>query len=395
MAGPESTPTNAVIVDAARTPHGRFLGSLADVSAVDLGATALEGLLSRTTVEPEAVEWVGLGNAVSAGVGQVPARQVALAGGLPDGTAATTINEASGSGLRAIALAADRIDAGRIEVAVAGGIESMSNAPYLAPDVRQGKRMGDARLVDSMIWDSLWDLQYDAHMGELTEDLVAEYDLSREAQDEYALESHRRAIAAVENGAFDEEIVPVEVDGEELATDEGPRTDTSLEALESLDPAFREGGTVTPGNASDLSDGAGCVLVVDEDAARERGLEPMARIVDYAVAYRDPKWFGLSVGDAVEQLLEGNDLSVDDVGLFELNEAFAAQMVHVRDRLGIPHEKLNPLGGAVALGHPIGASGGILSTTLVYAMEREGVELGVVGMSIGGGGGIAMLLATE
>ena len=388
-----SNASNAVILDAARTPHGKFLGSLADVSAVDLGATALEGLIDRTTVEPKLIDWVGLGNAVSAGIGQVPARQVALAGGLPNGTAATTINEASGSGLRAIALATDRIDAERVDVAVAGGIESMSNTPYLAPDVRKGKRMGDSKLIDSMLWDSLWDLQYDAHMGELTENLVTEYDISRDAQDEYALESHRRAVEAVESGDFDEEIIPVEVDGEMFDTDEGPRADTSEEALAGLNPVFREGGTVTPGNASDLSDGAGCVLVADEDAVHEMGTEPMARIVDYAVAYRDPKWFGLSVGDAVEALLTKNDLSVDDVGLFELNEAFAAQMVHARERLEIPHEKLNPRGGAIALGHPIGASGGILTTTLVYAMEQEGIERGIVGMSVGGGGGIAMLLS--
>lgn len=387
--------TNAVVLDAARTPHGKFLGSLADVTAVDLGSTALEGLLDRSGIDPDTIDWVGFGNAVSAGIGQVPARQVALAGGLPDGTAATTVNEASGSGLRAIALAADRIDAGRIDVAVAGGTESMSNAPHLAPDVRRGTRMGDSELVDAMIWDSLWDHQYDAHMGELTEELVDEHGISRDAQDEYALESHRRAVQAIEEGAFDEEIVPVEVDGESFDTDEGPRADTSVEALAGLDPAFREGGTITPGNASDLSDGAGAVLVADEDAADDVGVEPMARIVDYAVAYRDPKWFGLSVGDAVANLLESNDLSVEDVDVFELNEAFAAQMVSVSDRLGIPREKLNPLGGAVALGHPIGASGGILTTTLVHAMEREGLDIGVVGMSVGGGGGIAMLLAGE
>ena len=389
-----SNGSDVVLLDAARTPHGKFLGSLADVSAVELGATALEGLLDRTPVPPDAIDWVAFGNAISAGIGQVPARQVTLAGGLPENTAATTINEASGSGLRAIALAVDRIEAGRATVAVAGGTESMSNAPYLAPDVRSGKRLGDAKLVDSLIWDSLWDLQYDAHMGELTEELVDEQGISREAQDEYALESHRRAVEAIENGSFEEEIVSVDVDGEAFDTDEGPRADTDADRMASLEPAFREGGTVTPGNASDLSDGAGCVLLASEDAANEVGVEPMASVVDYAVAYRDPKWFGVAVGDAVEALLDANEISVDDVDLFELNEAFAAQMVHVRDRLGIPHEKLNPLGGAVALGHPIGASGGILTTTLLYAMEREEVELGVVGMSVGGGGGIAMLLAS-
>ncbi|USZ74302.1 thiolase family protein [Halorussus vallis] len=385
--------TDALIVDAARTPHGSFLGALADVSAVELGATAVRGLVERTEVDEDDVDWLALGNAVQAGVGQVPARQVGLAADLPDDLPATTVNEASGSGLRAIALAVDRIVAGRADVAVAGGTESMSNAPYLAPDTRRGKRLGDATLVDALIRDSLWDMQYDAHMGELTEDLAERFEISREAQDEYALASHERAVEAVEDGLFEDEVIPVEaVDGEAVERDEGPRADTSVEALADLPTPFREDGTITPGNASDLSDGAGCALLADAEVAESEGLEPLARVEDYAVAYRDPKWFGMSVGDAVERLLDDNDLSVADVDVFELNEAFAAQMVYVRDRLEIPMEKHNPRGGAVALGHPIGASGGILTATLAHAMADDDDELGVVGMSIGGGGGIAMLL---
>ncbi len=244
--------TDVVLVDAARTPHGRFLGSLADVSAIELGTTALDGLLERTAFSREAIDWVGLGNAIQAGLGQVPARQVAVNADLSDSVAATTINEASGSGLRAIALATDRIASGRIDAAVAGGMESMSNAPYLVPDMRQGRRHGDATLVDAMIRDALWDETYDAHMGTLTEELVDRLDVSRERQDEYALHSHRRAAAAVEEGVFDPEIVPVVTPEGELAEDEGPRPDTSLEVLSDLDPSFDPDGTITAGNASDL-----------------------------------------------------------------------------------------------------------------------------------------------
>ena len=384
--------TDVVLVDGARTPHGSFLGALADVPAVELGATAVRGVTERTAIDEAAIDWLALGNAVQAGVGQVPARQVGVVADLPDDLPATTINEASGSGARAIALATDRIAAGRASVAVAGGTESMSNAPYLSPDARRGKRLGDATLVDALIRDSLWDMQYDAHMGELTEDLAERFDISRAAQDEYALASHERAADAVESGRFDDELVAVETDDGMVEHDEGPRPDTSLEALGDLPTPFRDDGTITPGNASDLSDGAGCVLLADADVAETADLDPLAHVVDYAVAYRDPKWFGMSVGDAVESLLDDNDCPVEDVDVFELNEAFAAQMVYVRDRLGIPMEKLNPRGGAVALGHPIGASGGILTVTLAHAMVDEDATYGVVGMSVGGGGGIAMLL---
>lgn len=376
--------TDAYLVDGARTPHGAFLGALADVPATELGERAVRELL-EIHAEPD---WVCLGNAVSAGLGQVPARQVVVNAGLEE-TPATTVNEASGSGLRAITLAADRVDAGRLDSAIAGGMESMSNAPYLNTEMRRGRKHGNVRLLDSMIHDSLWDSGYDAHMGELTEELVERFDVSREAQDEYALRSHENAREAIDAGAFEEEIVPVETDEGTRTEDEGPR-ETDLESLAELRPAFAADGTITAGNASDLSDGAGCVLLAREGTV---DADPLARVDDHAVSYRDPKWFGMSVADAVEDLLEANDLAVEDVDAFELNEAFAAQMVYTRDRLEVPDAKLNARGGAVALGHPIGASGGILATTLAYRMRDEGADRGIVGMSVGGGGGLAVLLS--
>jgi acetyl-CoA C-acetyltransferase len=385
--------TDVVIVEGARTAHGSMLGGLSGIHAPDLGAAAVGELVDRSGAEPGRVDWVGLGNAVQAGVGQVPARQAVTAAGLPDDTPATTVNEASGSGLRAIALAVDRIAAGRATLCVAGGMESMSNAPYLLREHRRGRPHGNTELTDAMVYDSLWDVGYDAHMGELTERLVDGHGIAREDQDEYALRSNRRAAGSVEEGVFDEEIVPVEVGDRLVTEDEGPRPDTSLDRLGRLDPAFREGGTITPGNASKLADGAGAVMLADAEAAAERGLGPMVHVEDYAVAYRDPAEFSQAVGDAIERLLSRNDLAVGDVDHYEVNEAFAAQTVYVRDRLGIPEESLNPLGGAVALGHPIGASGGILATTTAHTMVREDHDYGVVGMSVGGGGAIMLLLS--
>lgn len=379
-----------VLVSGVRTPHGAFLGGFSDLSAVDLGEIVVRELVDRTGVEEP--DWVVMGNATSAGVGQVPARQVGVRAGLPDGVPATTVNEASGSSLRALCLAVDRIRAGEADAVFAGGMESMSNAPFLVEGVRKGHRFGNIEMVDSMIRDSLWDMMYDAHMGELTEDLVERFDISREAQDEYALRSHRRAVRAVREGLFEDEIVPVEVDGEEVVEDEGPRPDTSMEKLSKLRPFFREDGTVTAGNASDLSDGAGAVLVTSREFAEDRGLEPMAVVEDYSVAYRDSKWFPLAIEEAVETLLERNDLAVEDIDTFELNEAFAAHMVDFQEKLGIPDEALNVRGGAIALGHPIGASGAILTTTILHTLKDTGGDLGVVGMCVGGGGGIAVLL---
>ncbi len=388
---PKNTPTDASVVEARRTPHGRILGALADVSAVDLGTTSVEALLEGAEVEPDDVDWVGMGNAISAGLGQVPARQVTVRSRLPDITHATTVNEASGSGLRAITTAVNKIDSGRSEVAVAGGMESMTNAPYLLHDLRKGRRHGDTELVDSMVKDALWDMNLDSHMGELTEELVDEHGISREEQDRYALRSHSRALEAVESGVFDPEVVAVEVDGEAVERDEGPR-DTSMEKLGKLRPAFREDGSITAGNASDLSDGAGCALVVHRDRAEDVTDEAVYDVVDHATSYRNPRWFGLSVTDVVDSLLTSNDLSVDDVDVFEINEAFAATMVHFQREIEVPDDKLNVRGGAIALGHPIGASGGMLTTSLLHTMREHGHEIGVVGMSIGGGGGIAMLI---
>ncbi|AFZ74201.1 thiolase family protein [Natronobacterium gregoryi] len=383
--------TGVVLVDGARTPHGTLLGSLSDVEAVELARTALDGLLERVEIDGDDVDWVSLGNAIQAGIGQVPGRQAVVESDLPNEMQVTTVNEASGSGLRAITLAADRIEAGRAAFAIGGGFESMTNAPWILPDYRKGRRHGDVRIKDSMILDSLWDINLDVHMGEITERMVDRERISREAQDEYALESHQRAAEAIESGAFDEEIVPVETDGKVVDRDEGPRPDSTLEDLAELPPSFREDGTITPGSASKLSDGAGTVLLADEGVAEERGLETMARLVDYDLVYRDPDEFNEAVGDVVETLLERNELAIGDVDAFWINEAFAAQSVYVMERLGIPRENVNPLGGAVAFGHPIGGSGGMLTTSLASQLETDDVNSGMVGMSVGGGGAIMAL----
>ena len=384
-----------VLIDGARTPHGTLLGSLADVGPVELGRVALDGLLDRIDVAPDRVDHAVLGNAIQAGIGQAPGRQVVVESRLPETTPATTINEASGSGLRAITLAADRIAAGRASFAVAGGFESMTNAPWVLPGMREGKRHGDVTLKDSMLLDALWDVTLDVHMGEITERLVDrfgdEYDLSRDAQDRYALESHRRAAAATADGRFDAEVVPVDTGAETVARDEGPRPESTMDDLARLAPAFRPDGTITPANASKLSDGAGVVLLADADAAADAGLDPMLRLVDDTVVYRAPDEFNEAVGDVIEKLLAANDLGIDDIDACWANEAFAAQSVYVMERLGIPREKLNPRGGAVAFGHPIGASGGMLATSLAYQLVEEDLEYGLVGMSVGGGGAIMSL----
>jgi acetyl-CoA C-acetyltransferase len=385
--------TDIVLLDGARTPHGTLLGSLSDVRAPDLGATVLEGLIDQSGITPSDLDWVGLGNAVQAGVGQVPARQAVIDAGLPDDTPATTVNEASGSGLRALMLAADRIEAGRADFAVAGGMESMSNAPHMVRDMREGRPHGNTELTDSMIWDGLWDINLDVHMGEITERMVDREGISREQQDRYAMRSNRRAAESIDSGAFDEEIVPVSVGNRLVREDEGPQPDSTLEEMARLPTAFREDGTITPGNASKLADGAGALLVADHQAAQEHGLGPMVHVEDYAVSYNGPAGFNEAVADTIEKLLDANDLAVEEVGHFEVNEAFAAQSVYVRERLGIPEERMNPMGGAVAMGHPIGASGGIVTTTIVHSMVREDHDYGVVGMSVGGGGAVMVLLS--
>ena len=387
--------SDIVLVDGARTPHGTLLGSLSAVESVELGRVAVDGLVDRIDLDPAAVDWVCLGNAIQAGIGQVPGRQVVVESNLPETTPTTTVNEASGSGLRAITLAADRIASGRASFAIAGGFESMTRAPWVLPGLRDGKRYGDVTLKDSMLLDALWDVNLDVHMGEITERLVDrfgdEYDLSRRAQDEYALGSHRRAARAIDEGRFDAEVVPVETGSSVVTRDEGPRPDSTIDDLARLSPSFRAEGTITPANASKLSDGAGVVLLADADAAADAGLEPMARLVDYDFVYRAPDEFNEAVGDVVERLLDTTALDVDDVGAFWVNEAFAAQSVYVMQRLGIPRERMNPYGGAVAFGHPIGASGGMLATSLAYQFVADDIEYGLVGMSLGGGGAVMSL----
>jgi acetyl-CoA C-acetyltransferase len=389
------TDTDVVLVDGARTPHGTLLGSLTDVSSVELGRVAVDGLLDRVAVDPSAVDWACLGNAIQAGIGQVPGRQVVVESQLPNALPTTTVNEASGSGLRAITLAADRVAAGRADFVVAGGFESMTRAPWILPGLREGRRYGDVTLKDSMLLDALWDVTLDVHMGEITERLVDrfgdEYDLSRAAQDEYALGSHRRAARAIDEGRFDAELVPVETDDGVVSEDEGPRPESTIDDLAKLSPAFRDDGTITPANASKLSDGAGVVLLADAAAAADAGVEPMARLVDYEFVYRAPDEFNEAVGDVVEQLLTTTGRTVDDLDACWVNEAFAAQSVYVMERLGIPREKMNPHGGAVAFGHPIGASGGMLTTSLAYQLVADDLDCGIVGMSLGGGGAVMSL----
>lgn len=384
-----------VLLESARTPHGTLLGSLSDISAVDLGRASIDGLLERTDGAKDQIGWVALGNAIQAGIGQVPARQAVIASDLPDDTPTTTVNEASGSGLRAICLAADRIRAGRVSIALAGGFESMSNAPWILPEMRTGTRHGDVTLKDSMILDALWDVSRDEHMGEITERMVDRegetHELTRERQDRYALESHRRAAEAIERGAYDEEIVPVETASGLVGRDEGPRPDSTIEDVADLRPSFRPDGRITAANASKLADGAGVVLIADAEQAADQGYDVRARLVDYAVSYRPPDEFNEAVGDVIEILLDRTGHASGDIDTFWVNEAFAAQSVYVMDRIGIPRDRVNPLGGAIAYGHPIGASGGMLTASLAHQLERENLDCGIVGMSIGGGGAIMAL----
>ena len=375
------------IVETARTPHGTLLGGLAEKSVVELGATALAALRERADLP---VDHVFVGQAIQAATGQVPGRQSVVEAGFPVETPVTTVNEASGSGVSAIHRAFDYLTAGRGDVVVAGGQESMTNAPFAIPDYRTGVRYGDRTLRDTMIYDALWDVSYDAHMGELTEGLVAEAGISRERQDQYAVESNRRAAEAIDAGRYDAEIVPVETSDGTVERDEGPRPNTTVKRLGKLPPAFEVDGTIHAGNASKLADGAGFVALTSDDGLGDR--ESLCRVTDVATAYRDPKDFNKALAAATEKLLEQNDLTVSDVDRFDLNEAFAAQMVYVMDRVGIPREKLNPDGGAVAFGHPIGASGGMLPASLASAMRRDGLSRTVTGMSVGGGGGVVVLL---
>jgi acetyl-CoA C-acetyltransferase len=385
----------AVIVSAVRVPTGKFLGSLKGWSAPQLGALVVREAVARAGVEPASVDEVILGHVVSAGAGQAPARQAALGAGLPTTVAALTINKVCGSGLKAVMLAVQAIAAGEADVLVAGGMESMSNCPYLLPKAREGMRLGHGEVQDSMIHDGLWDVYNDYHMGSTGEIVAEKYGVTRREQDEWALASHQKAVAAIKTGKFNAEILPVPVPQKKgdpvlFASDESPREDTSLEALGRLKPAFKEGGSVTAGNAPGVNDGAAALVVVGADVAKARGLKPLARVVGQAVAGLDPSLVMMTPVPAVRKLFVKTGWSSDTVDLVELNEAFAVQSVAVCRELGLDPAKVNVNGGAVALGHPIGASGARILTTLLYALRDRGLSRGVATLCLGGGNGVAL-----
>ena len=384
-----------VIIAACRTPIGKFQGALTPFSAVDLGAFAVREAVRRAGIDAALVDEIIMGNVVAAGLGQNPARQAGLKGGLASRVAAMTINKVCGSGLKAVALAAQAIETGNAEIVVAGGMESMTNCPYLLPQARAGMRLGHGKVLDSMITDGLWDAYEDFHMG-MTAELVAEkYQISRQQQDEYALESHRRAVDAAKSCRFKDEIVPVTIPqkkGEpvQFATDESPRADSSLEALGKLKPVFKPGGTVTAGNAPGTNDGAAALVVTSLQKAKELGKPAIARIVGQAVSGVEPKWVMMAPVDAVRVLLKKVVWRSEDVDLWELNEAFAVQALAVMGQLGLDPAKTNVNGGAVALGHPIGASGARILVTLLYEMARRNARHGVAALCLGGGNAIAL-----
>jgi acetyl-CoA C-acetyltransferase len=388
----------AVIVSAMRTPVGRFGGQFKNVSAVELGACAISGALEQAGIDGADVDEVLLGCTLQAGQGQNPARQAAIAAGIPEESPATTLNMVCGSGLKSVAIASQMVRTGDVDVVVAGGMESMTQAPYLVPTERFGARMGPAQMIDAMIHDGLWDAFNDIHMGITAENLAELYGISREEQDELAATSQRRAALALEHGVFNDEIVPVEVrekSGTRLIdTDESPRPETTLEALAKLRPAFvKDRGTVTAGNASSINDGAAAVLIMSAREASERGMTPLGRVESYASAGVDPKIMGIGAAVAARKALSLAGLDLNDINVLELNEAFAAQALAVIKELGIEPERPNPHGGAIALGHPIGASGGRILVTLLHQLRRTHGERGLAALCVGGGQGQAMIVS--
>ena len=385
----------SVIVSAVRTPTGKFLGGLKSFTAPQLGALVVADTVRRAGIDPAIVDECIMGNVVSAGLGQSPARQAALRGGLPDHVAALTINKVCGSGLKAVMLADQSIRVGDTDVVVAGGMESMSNCPYLLPRVRDGLRMGNAEIVDSMINDGLWCSFEQWHMGNAGEVVAEQYCVSRAAQDEYAVQSHQKAARATAEGAFAEEMLPISIPQKKgdpivIDRDEGIRADTSLEALSALKPAFKKDGTVTAGNAPGVNDGASALVVMAAERAKSLGLSPLVRIVGQATSGLAPKFVLMTPVEAVRRVAEKVGWKLQDVDLFELNEAFAVQAVAVLNELGIDPAKVNVNGGAVALGHAIGSSGSRVLTTLIYAMKRRSLKRGIATLCLGGGNGVAV-----
>ena len=389
----------SVIVSAVRTPTGKFLGSLKDFTAPQLGAIVVREAVRRAGIDPASVDECIMGNVVAAGEGQNPARQAALNGGLHEHVAAMTINKVCGSGLKAVMLASQGIATGDIDIAVAGGMESMSNTPYLLSRVREGLRMGNGTLVDSMIHDGLWCAFEQCHMGMSGEHVAEHFKVGRHEQDTYAVESHRKAAHATSQGWFKDEIVPVEIPQKKGAPvafshDESVRADTSVETLAGLRPAFKKDGSVTAGNAPGVNDGASALVVMAADKAKTLGLTPMARIVGQATSGLAPKLVLMTPVEAVRKVASKIGWDLKDVDLFEINEAFSVQMVAVLRELGIEPAKVNVHGGAVAIGHPIGASGARVLTTLIYALRRQGKKRGIASLCLGGGNGVAIAIET-
>jgi len=390
------SPSDVVILSGCRTAIGTYGGVFKDVSAVELGTVAVGEAVRRSGVRPDQVDEVILGCILQAGLGMNPARQAAIKAGLPDSVPATTVNKVCGSGLQSVMMAAQAIKAGDAEIVVAGGTENMTRAPYLLPDARWGQRLGNGSVLDHMIHEGLTDAFHDIHMGITAENLVERYGISRADQDAFAAESQRRAEAAMKGGAFKDEIVPVVVPGKKgdtrVETDEHPRPGTTAESLAKLRPAFKPDGTVTAGNASGLNDGAAALVVAGAEHARRLGLAPIARVVSYASAAVDPRVMGIGPVPAVRKALEKAALGTDAIDLFELNEAFAAQSLAVLRELKLDAQKVNVLGGAIALGHPIGASGARILVTLLHALRARGRRHGVAALCIGGGQGVAMVV---
>jgi acetyl-CoA C-acetyltransferase len=383
-----------VIVGAARTPTGKFLGNLASFTAPQLGAIVIKEAVRRSGIAADAIDEVIMGNVVSAGVGQSPARQAAIHAGLPDDLPAFTVNKVCGSGLKAVMLAAQSIRAGDDQAFVAGGMESMSNAPYLLTKARTGYRMGDGKIIDAVVHDGLWCAFENIHMGEEAEIIAEKFGVTREEQDQYSLQSQQRAAAATAAGRFKEEIVPVEVKQKKgvmlVDTDEPIRGDTSMDTLTRLMPVFKQGGTVTAGNAPGLSDGASATIVVDQDFAQANGLAVMARITGYASAAITPRYIFAAPTRAVKRLLERTGMKIDDFDLIEVNEAFAAQTLANGRELDWDWSRVNVNGGAIALGHPIGSSGSRVLITLIHELRRRGGGRGLATLCLGGGGAVAM-----
>jgi len=384
-----------VIVSAVRTPTGKFLGALKSFTAPQLGALVVADAVRRAGIDPAIVDECIMGNVVSAGLGQNPARQAALRGGLPDHVAALTINKVCGSGLKAVMLAAQAIATGDIDVAVAGGMESMSNCPYLLPRAREGLRMGHGELLDSMINDGLWCAFEECHMGNSGEVVAEHYRVDRRCQDEFAARSHQKAQKATDAGWFKDEILPIEVAQKKgppaiVDRDEAIRPDATVETLSALKPAFKKDGTVTAGNAPGVNDGASAVVVMAAERAKSLGLTPLARIVGQATSGLPPKFVLMTPVEAVQRVLQKVGWTLADVDLVELNEAFSVQAVAVLRELGLDEKKVNVHGGAVALGHAIGASGARVLTTLLYALKHRNMKRGIATLCLGGGNGVAL-----